>query len=309
MPAVLKLYYSPEHDDNYTLATPAGEQAALDAGYQLVRTEAYGAPEQTADTKELKLFWSERLGDNFTTATPEGEQSALDAGYQFIRVEAYVYTGEGPGTVALDQYWSDARKDNFLAASEAGKEAALADGYRFVRTEGYVSLAPPVDVSKINDQLWCGGAITTEADVATIASYGITADIDCREEFNDHSLIEGYDNLPPTPGALKEQDQIAYYYAGVPDDGEPKPVSWFSGAWDFAKPLLEGGGVVLAHCAAGVNRGPSMAYFLLRAYWGTSAGDAYALIKEQRPVARIGYQGDADNAIQALGLSDAAPSG
>lgn len=158
------------------------------------------------------------------------------------------------------------------------------------------------DVSKINDQLWCGGAITTDADVARIAADGITADIDCRKEFNDRSLIDDYNNLPPTPGLLKAHPRISYYFDGVADDGLPKPVSWFASAWDFAKPILDGGGVVLAHCAAGVNRGPSMAYFLLRAHWRMSPADALALVKQKRPVARVGYQADADKAITSLGL-------
>jgi hypothetical protein len=159
-----------------------------------------------------------------------------------------------------------------------------------------------VDVSEINRGLWCGAAITTDADVAQLAAHGITADIDCREEFDDRSLIRRYNHLPPTPGALRGHPQIAYCYDGVPDDGRPKPVSWFATAWTFAHPILAGNGVVLAHCAAGVNRGPSMAYFLLRAHWGMAGDDAFALIKARRPQAGVIYRADADRAISALGL-------
>lgn len=159
-----------------------------------------------------------------------------------------------------------------------------------------------VDVSQINEWLWCGGAITTDADVAQIAADGITLDIDCRKEFDDRSLIDAYDRLPPTPGALRQHPQIAYYYAGVDDDGQPKPVSWFQGAWEFAQPLLDQGAVVLAHCAGGVNRGPSMAYFLLRAHGKLSGDAAFAVLKAKRPVVGVLYRPDADRAITALGL-------
>ncbi len=92
-----------------------------------------------------------------------------------------------------------------------------------------------------------------------------------------------FNNLPPTPNSLKNHPQIAYCFAGVADDGLPKPVSWFQTGWDFAKPILDNGGVVLSHCAAGVNRGPSVAYFLLRAHWGMTGDNAFALLKAQRP--------------------------
>ncbi len=159
-----------------------------------------------------------------------------------------------------------------------------------------------MDVSQINPQLWCGGAITTEEDVNAIAALGITADIDCREEFDDHSLIAEFDNFPPDSPALKNHPQIAYCYDGTPDDGFPKPVSWFQTAWTFAQPILTNGGVVLSHCASGRNRGPSMAYFLLRAQWKMTGNEAYDLLKQKRPQVGVAYRADADKAIEVLGL-------
>jgi hypothetical protein len=43
-----------------------------------------------------------------------------------------------------------------------------------------------------------------------------------------------------------------------------------------------------------------MAYFLLRAHWRMSLGEALALVKQKRPVARVGYQADADKAITSV---------
>ena len=163
-------------------------------------------------------------------------------------------------------------------------------------------LGAQADVSQITDQLWCGGAISTVRQVEQLARDGITADIDCRDEFNEQSLIAGFNRLPSASDALKQHPQIAYCYDGVPDDGQPKPVSWFATAWDFAKPLLDSGGVVLAHCAAGVNRGPSIAYFLLRAQSHVEPDAAFALLTQKRPKARVAYRADADRALQELGL-------
>jgi protein-tyrosine phosphatase len=56
---------------------------------------------------------------------------------------------------------------------------------------------------------------------------------------------------------------------------------------------------VLTHCAHGVNRGPSLAYAILRAQ-GWPRHDAYALLKERRPQVRVGYRDDADAALRAL---------
>ena len=161
------------------------------------------------------------------------------------------------------------------------------------------------DVDQINNQLYTGGALISEDDVVAIAALGITADVDCRLEFDDYSLIQGFGGLAPTPDSVKTHPAIAYLYAGVPDDGVPKPVSWFEGVWTFAKPILDGGGVVLTHCAAGVNRGPSMAHFLLRAYWKMSDADAFDLLKTHRPVVNVGYRADSNGAIVALGLGGA----
>lgn len=158
------------------------------------------------------------------------------------------------------------------------------------------------DISQINAQLWTGAAITSDADVEYLAHVGITADIDCRLEFDDQSLVSSYDDLPPTPPSLPLHPKIQYCYDGVADDGQPKPVSWFQTAWTFGEPVLQSGGVLLSHCAAGVNRGPSMAYFFLRAHWRMTGDDAMALLRAKRPVVNVAYRGDADEAIIALKL-------
>lgn len=156
------------------------------------------------------------------------------------------------------------------------------------------------DFTQINDLLWVGGAITSVTDVETIYGAGVDADIDCRQEQDDQSFVDAFSNLPPTPNHAKEV--FHYLYIGVPDDGQPKPVSWFEAAWNFAKPLFDQKISIDAHCAAGVNRGPSIGYFLLRAYWHMTGDDAFALLKQKRPQVNVAYRNDADQAITALHL-------
>jgi dual specificity phosphatase 3 len=150
-------------------------------------------------------------------------------------------------------------------------------------------LGSRVDASKINPQLWTGGTIEDRADVLWLVKQGVTADIDCQEEHQD---------LPYTA----QFPELHYLWAPQSDDGNRKPVSWFSDMYRFAQPILNAGGVVLTHCGLGHNRGPSAAYFLLRAHWGYSPARAKSLIQLRRPVATIAYAKDADRAIQLLRL-------
>jgi hypothetical protein len=168
----------------------------------------------------------------------------------------------------------------------------------------HIKLDAGTSADRLNSQLWTGGAITTDQDVEKLEAAGITADIDNRLAFDDSSLIDSYSDLPHTPVSMKTHPLLDYLWNGVLDDGEPKPISWFSAAWLFAKPIFDRGGVLLTHCAAGHNRGPSIAYFLLRAYWGMSPQAALDLIHTRRPetMGDVDYAPDADAAIQQLGL-------
>jgi len=157
------------------------------------------------------------------------------------------------------------------------------------------------DITQLNSNLWTGGAIANDADVAQIVRLGITADIDCRLEFDDEPLLDGRE-VANAAHLIEAHPQIAYLWNGVADDGQPKPVSWFRRSWEFAYPLLTDGAVLLIHCLAGKNRGPSVSYFMLRAYWDMSSADAYGLITTKRPVVTLAYREDADRAIEEMGL-------
>ena len=145
------------------------------------------------------------------------------------------------------------------------------------------------DFSFVTGRLATGAAISGPDDVQALKSAGITHIIDCRAEFDD--------------GQLLASSGLAYLWNGTDDDGQPKPPAWFAASLAFALPALAQPHVkAYAHCAAGVNRGPSTAYAILRAT-GLAADTAAQIIRATRPQVGLRYAGDADIAITALGYS------
>jgi len=143
-----------------------------------------------------------------------------------------------------------------------------------------------VDFSRITERLFCGAQIKTADDVALLVGVGVTHIINAQLENSDPSRI----------------GTLSYLWDPTEDDDmHPKPVAWFDNAVNFAlAALARPAAVVLTHCAFGVNRGPSLAYAILRAQ-GWPRQDAYALLKEKRPQVNVGYREDADAALRTLG--------
>ena len=140
----------------------------------------------------------------------------------------------------------------------------------------------------VTARLATGGALNGTPDVDALAAAGITHVIDCRQEFDD--------------GALLAQ-RFHYLYDPTADDGQTKPPAWFQPGIAFAlQALSQPANHLYVHCAAGVNRGPSMCYAVMRAF-GWSSADALTTIKAARPVAQIRYSGDADAALATLGYT------
>lgn len=146
-------------------------------------------------------------------------------------------------------------------------------------------LPAPLDAERVNAQLWTGAGIETAADVVWLKAHGVTADIDMREEFDDRPLTAR---------------TLTYLWAPETDDGVHDKAPDYLKVWAFAQPILAAGGVIYTHCAAGHNRGPSCAAFLLMAHWGMSADEARAAIQKVRPVATIAYLSDAATAAATL---------
>jgi dual specificity phosphatase 3 len=148
------------------------------------------------------------------------------------------------------------------------------------------------DFSKITERLFCGGAIESAADVAELIEAGVTHVINARQTRSEESLIK----------ALCWRSSTKYLWNPTKDDDvHPKPVAWFGNAVRFAlATLAHPRTIVLTHCRHGKNRGPSLAYAILRAH-GWPRHDAYILLKEKRPHVIVGYRDDADAALTALG--------
>jgi len=110
---------------------------------------------------------------------------------------------------------------------------------------------------------------------------GVTHIVDCRIEDSDEEFV-----------AL-HAPHITYIYAPTDDDGLEREPEWFDEALrDLGTALTDPDSILLVHCAAGINRGPSMAFrLLLEAGWEPVA--ALNAIREARPVARVIYAPDA----------------
>ena len=138
----------------------------------------------------------------------------------------------------------------------------------------------------VTQRLATGGALSGPTDVDALASLGVTHVIDCRAEFDDGALLA---------------KRFHYIYAPTADDGQTKAPAWFELGIVFAlQALSQPRNRVYAHCAAGVNRGPSMCYSIMRAL-GWRDADALSTIKSARPVAQVRYSGDAEIAVVTLG--------
>lgn len=131
----------------------------------------------------------------------------------------------------------------------------------------------------ITARLATGAALSGPDDVAALKAAGITHVIDERAEFDDGQLLAG--------------SGLTYLWNPTADDGQPKPDAWWQANISFALQAYSVlGTCILAHCAAGVNRGPSAAYGIIRACWGFPVAQAAALVKVARPQAGIAYAAD-----------------
>lgn len=155
------------------------------------------------------------------------------------------------------------------------------------RAAGFKSLAEldaaRTDYTRINDQLLTGGSYWIAGDFDLIAGEGVDLVVDSAwgTFANDWGAV-GADYLPVV----------------VSDDGEQKPEWWFRRTLQGAIPVLRSGGTVFTHCGAGINRGPSLAYLLLRTHWGLKPAAAKRLIRRVRPQAWIAYADQVDEYLR-----------
>ena len=125
-----------------------------------------------------------------------------------------------------------------------------------------------MDFNFVTNRVATGALIHNEADLLVLIQAGITHIIDCCE---------------PEDAGVSNHPDIHYLHNPTGDDGQHKNASWFEVSINFGlEALSHPKNKVLAHCAAGVNRGPSTCYALLRSQ-GLAADEAERLIRSARP--------------------------
>jgi protein-tyrosine phosphatase len=125
-----------------------------------------------------------------------------------------------------------------------------------------------VSFNFVTERIAVGGGISSKADVDQIVAAGITHVIDMRAEFDDDTLNDS---------------RITILWLPQEDNGEMRPPGHYRRGIQFAFPALALPKTkVFPHCAAGLNRGPTMCYALLRAF-GFPQREAIAMILAVRP--------------------------
>ncbi len=146
----------------------------------------------------------------------------------------------------------------------------------------------PGDFDFVTARVATGGGLWDEADARAVLDAGITHVVTAARELEDdvRRLLAGR----------------AHHLAnGTWDDGTAKRTAWFARSITFSLRALDAdpNARVLLHCGAGINRGPSAAYAVLRAL-GHEPEEAYELITAARPFAGIIYAEDAEAAVSAI---------
>lgn len=107
-----------------------------------------------------------------------------------------------------------------------------------------------MDMSWITDRIALGGGIWNAANMASLASEGITHIINMQVEFDERSLGEAHG--------------INVFWNPIDDDFQPKSADIFQRGVKFALEALQAPQAKLyVHCAAGVHRAPMMTLAIL----------------------------------------------
>ena len=140
---------------------------------------------------------------------------------------------------------------------------------------------------RVNDWLMvCGDLDPTDLmaqrQLAEWVELGVTAIVDCREEWSDREFVAQY-----APG-------VDYIHVGTHDNGGGQSDEWFDAGVGAAREILEAdpNATVMVHCHMGINRGPSMAFAMLIDS-GVDSVEALDAIRGARPIAAIDYAGSA----------------
>ena len=137
------------------------------------------------------------------------------------------------------------------------------------------------DFAIVTARVATGAAVTSAADAQQLIAAGVTHILDLTSEEDDQQFLAGLG--------------VGYLYNPTADDGTQKPASWWLASLTFAaQAFSQFGTCVYAHCSAGINRGPSTAYAILRACAGLDPAAARGLITTVRPQVGLAYAGQFD---------------
>lgn len=158
---------------------------------------------------------------------------------------------------------------------------------------------PKEPSNEITDRIWCGGDdyLFDHRENAHLVDVGITHVLDCRSEAASDHTWRGVSHIT----LAHRKAPFVYLLNGTGDDGRRKSVEYFRRSIDFGlKALADPNAKIYVHCAAGINRGPSSCYAIMRAS-GMSRAQAEHLLHQKRPGVGIAYLEDAELALKALG--------
>jgi hypothetical protein len=149
-----------------------------------------------------------------------------------------------------------------------------------------------IDLQFVTPRIALGSSPRTQQDSEKLLSSGITPVLDCRLGYKEGGNESMYEEAI--------HSDLDYFHNGTLDDGEAKAAQWFEKGIDYAHDVLGKTNTKLyVHCQSGVERAPSMVYAILQTF-GYSSEESEMLIRKARPYVLLGYQKDADNAIQSL---------
>lgn len=132
------------------------------------------------------------------------------------------------------------------------------------------------DFSLVTARVATGAAVQSAGDAQDLVAAGITHILDLTDAEDDSQFLPGLG--------------LAYLYNPTADDGGQRPDDWWAASLLFAFPAFAiEGACIYCHCSAGINRGPSTAYAVLRAVCGLAPVQADGMIRTVRPQVGLAY--------------------